>query len=82
MKVQADNFLRVPLVTVFGRAVCRKTLRTVRRGGANGLPEETGQPGYFGTKKPYKKPYFYIDTFSSPIYYNLMSKRSDFEWDS
>ncbi len=41
-----------------------------------------GQPGCYGTKKPYKKPYFYIDTFSPPIYYNLMSKRSDFEWDS
>jgi uncharacterized protein len=36
----------------------------------------------YGLIKPYKKPYFYIDTFSFPIYYNFMSKRSDFEWDS
>jgi hypothetical protein len=28
--------LRVPLATVFGRAVCGKTARTVRRGGTNG----------------------------------------------
>jgi len=33
-------------------------------------------------KKPYKKPYIYIDTSSFPDYNIFMKKQSDFEWDS
>lgn len=35
-----------------------------------------------GTKKPYNKPYKYIDICLDPLYLNHMKSRSDFEWDS